>query len=252
MKPILLEFGGLTIASYGVSKGLAMVVGWWLLRLDLIRRRLDREAALPLAVAATLGGFVGAKLYFLAENAGSFELHMLGGSGFTWYGGLIGGAVAVAFVARSQGLQLLPVAAAAAAPLAVAYAIGRLGCLLAGDGTYGAPSDLPWAMSFPDGMVPTLERVHPTPIYEAILALLLAGLLWAARGRLSDRQLVASAAVGMGLSRLSVEFVRRNEEVALGLTQPQLWSVLLILVGIALLARGGGRAGAPIPSGRAG
>lgn len=71
-------------------------------------------------------------------------------------------------VARRHRISPSLIAGVSAVPLAVAYGIGRLGCLLAGDGTYGVPSDLPWAMSFPQGTIPTTERVHPTPLYEAI------------------------------------------------------------------------------------
>ena len=56
----------------------------------------------------------------------------------------------------------------AAPALAIGLAIGRIGCQLAGDGDYGVPTDLPWGMSYPNGVVPTTERVHPTPIYEML------------------------------------------------------------------------------------
>ncbi len=246
MKPILVEIGGLSLTSYGLSKALAILAAWWMLAREFDRRGLTRDLALPLTMAAAIGGFAGAKVYYLAEHAGSLSLHSFGGSGFTWYGGLIGGALAVLFVARRNGLSLLLVAGAAAAPLAIAYGIGRLGCLLAGDGTYGVPSDLPWAISFPEGTVPTLERVHPTPVYEALAAFVVGGLLWRFRGRTSDGALVAILAISMGASRLLVEFVRLNDEVLLGLTQPQLWSVLLIGIGVAVALRlrpGAGRGG---------
>lgn len=232
MRPVLVEIGSLSLTSYGLSKALAALVAWWMISRELGRRRLDTSPAVALTLAGTLGGFAGAKLYYLAENAGSLTVHDLGGTGFTWYGGLIGGAAAVIVVARRVGLPLRLVAGVTAAPLAIAYGIGRVGCLLAGDGTYGVASDLPWAISFPDGTVPTLERVHPTPAYEALGAFLVGALLLRLRGRLSDGALFALFAVLMGGSRLLVEFVRRNEEVALGLTQPQVWSVLLVAVGI--------------------
>lgn len=241
MKPVLLEIGSLSFTSYGVSKALAVLVAWWMITRELRRRRLDPSPAFALTLAGALGGFAGAKLYYLAENAGSLTLHDLGGTGFTWYGGLIGGAAAVIVVSRRARLPLGIVAGVTAAPLAFAYGVGRLGCLLAGDGTYGAPSDLPWAMSFPDGTVPTLERVHPTPLYEALGAFLVGALLLRLRGRVSDAALFAIFAVLMGLSRFLVEFVRLNKEVAFGLSQPQLWSVLLVAVGVSAGLAGSAR-----------
>ncbi len=151
MKPVLFELGGLELTSYGASKALAALVAWVMLASELRRRGRDPEHAYFLVLWALLGGFAGAKLYYLAEHAGSLSLHELGGTGFTWFGGLLGGAAATAVVARKQGIPLGLMAGMAAAPLAVAYGVGRLGCLLAGDGTYGTPSDLPWAMSFPEG-----------------------------------------------------------------------------------------------------
>ena len=116
--------------------------------------------------------------YFLLEHLPNLTWHDLGSPGFTWYGGFLAGVAAVVVVARRRGLPLLLIAGLAAAPLSVAYGIGRLGCLLAGDGTYGRPSTLPWAMAFPDGMVSTTVPVQPTPLYEALVAFAPAGALW--------------------------------------------------------------------------
>ncbi len=237
MKPILLELAGLQVTSYGMSKALAALVAGLMIARDLRFRGRDPELAYPLVLVAVVGGLVGAKLYYLAEHAGSVSVHDLGGTGFTWYGGLIGGALATAGYARRAQLPAGFVAGLAAAPLAAAYGVGRLGCLLAGDGTYGTRSDLPWAMSFPEGTVPTLERVHPTPLYEAIVALAIAALLWRLRTRMAPVALFALFAVLMGTARLLVEFVRLNDEFALGLTQPQLWSVAMMAAGLVVLVR---------------
>lgn len=246
MQPVLLDLGQIELTSYGVSKALAVLVGGWLLAGELRRRGRDPELAWSLAIAAALGGFAGAKLYYLLENAGSLSTHDLGGTGFTWYGGLIGGAAAVLIVARRRGISAGEIAGMSAIPLAVAYGVGRLGCLLAGDGTYGSPSDLPWAMSFPDGTVPTDERVHPAPLYEALAAFAIAALLWRLRERLSPLRLFAVFTILMGVERLLVEFVRLNDEVLVGLTQAQLWSLALIALGLSLAYRSAASAGASV------
>ena len=237
MRPVLFELGGIELSSYGVSKALAAIVAGLLLARELRRRGLDPGLAYSLTLAATVAGFVGAKLYYLAEHAGTLSAHDLGGMGFTWFGGLIGGAAAVAWVARRHGLGIGVVAGMVPIPLAVAYGIGRVGCLLAGDGTYGLPSDLPWAMSFPDGTVPTTARVHPTPLYEAIVAFGVAALLWRLRALMTPLALFGIFAMLMGVSRFLVEFIRLNEEVVLGLSQPQLWSLAVVAIGVAVLYR---------------
>jgi phosphatidylglycerol:prolipoprotein diacylglycerol transferase len=129
----------------------------------------------------------------------------------------------------------------AAVPLAAGYAIGRIGCQLAGDGDYGIPWDGPWAMAYPNGTVPTTDQVHPTPVYETITMLIVAALLWRWRHRWRPGTLFAIYLVLAGSERFLVEFVRRNEGVLLGLTQPQLLSVVMIGAGsvwLWLLRRG--------------
>ncbi|MEJ7774173.1 MAG: prolipoprotein diacylglyceryl transferase family protein [Nocardioidaceae bacterium] len=189
-----------------------------------------------MVVSVTLIGFVGAKLYYLAENAADLSWHHLGGSGFTWYGGFVAGLGTAWFLARRHRLPLAQLGAVSAAPLSLAYAVGRLGCLLAGDGTYGRPTDLPWAMTFPNGTVPTTIPVHPTPAYEAIGALAIAGLLWAVRRHVQPLVAIGIYAVLSGTARFLVEVVRVNERTVLGLTQPQLWSLVLITLGAAAVA----------------
>jgi phosphatidylglycerol:prolipoprotein diacylglycerol transferase len=233
MRPVLFSLGGVDITSYGASKALAALVAGWLLARELQRRGIDRRLTYPLTLAGFVGGFAGAKLYYLAEHAGHLSAMDFGGMGFTWFGGLLGGAGAVLIVARRHAIPAGLMAGMAAIPLTMGYGIGRIGCLLAGDGTYGKPSDLPWAMSFPHGTVPTLQRVHPTPLYESLAAFAIAALLWQLRDRLSPLALFGAYAALEGTARFLVEFLRVNHPVALGLTQPQLWSLLLIGAGLA-------------------
>jgi len=102
VRPVLLDLGGVELGSYGVSKLLAALAAGFLLARELGRRELDSGLAYPLTLAGGVGGFVGAKLYYLAEHADSLAAHDFGGSGFTWFGGLLGGGVAVLLVARAQ------------------------------------------------------------------------------------------------------------------------------------------------------
>jgi phosphatidylglycerol---prolipoprotein diacylglyceryl transferase len=121
----------------------------------------------------------------------------------------------------------------AATPLALGYAIGRIGCQLSGDGDYGKASDLPWAMSYPDGTVPTTDRVQPTPVYESVTMALVAWILWSLRDRLAPGLLFALYLVLSGLERFLVEFVRRNHDALLGMTAPQIESLVMMVVGLA-------------------
>ncbi|WP_197687686.1 MULTISPECIES: prolipoprotein diacylglyceryl transferase family protein [unclassified Nocardioides] len=241
---MLFDLFGLSVNSYGASKAAAALVAGFLLVREFRRMGWDEDRAWTLVMATTFFGFVGAKAYFLAENGGSISLHHFGGSGFTWYGGFLAGTLTVLVLARRWHLPLVPLAGVLTGPLAAAYAIGRVGCFLAGDGTYGRPSDLPWAMAFPNGTVPTSVPVHPTALYETIGALLLAVVLWQLRTRVRAITLIAVYALASGITRLSIEELRINSESWLGLTQPQLWSVVLVLVGLGLLLRAAYRSGA--------
>ncbi|WP_116051463.1 prolipoprotein diacylglyceryl transferase [Amycolatopsis palatopharyngis] len=237
MYPTLFTLFGVPIQSYGVSKALAAVVAIFLLGREFRRLGWDPNVATNVVVATTVGGFAGAKVYYLAEHAHSLTLHDFGGSGFTWYGGFLAGLAVFVVMARRNGLPFGQLAAAAAVPMSVAYGIGRLGCLLAGDGTYGTPTDLPWGMAFPHGVVPTVVPVHPTPLYEAVAAFAIAGVLWSLRRRWRPAAVIGSYAVLTGAARFLVEFVRVNDDIVLGLTQPQLWSIALMIAGAVLLTR---------------
>jgi phosphatidylglycerol:prolipoprotein diacylglycerol transferase len=225
-----IHIGGLTIQTFGLCLGAAFIVAGWLVakRLQELGRRVD--LAYEMVFAALIGGLVGAKLWYVLENGGAF----FSGTGLVFYGGLIGGALAVCGWAWYKGELNLQLVDAVVPSLAAAYAIGRVGCQLAGDGDYGRAWNGPWAMAYPDGTVPTTTPVHPTPVYELVVMGLFAYLLWRWRDRWPTGTLTAIYLIGAGLERFLVEFVRRNSDVAIGLTQPQLVAVGSIVAGLAL------------------
>jgi phosphatidylglycerol---prolipoprotein diacylglyceryl transferase len=246
-----IELGPLTLQTFGICFALAFLAAGALVGKRLLELGKPVDWAYEMGFAALIGGIVGARLDFVLENWDEVSDDLLGniftGSGLVWYGGAIGGAIGVflwAWYRGYLGTQLLDVAAPA---LALGYAIGRIGCQLSGDGDYGQPWDGPWAMAYPDGTVPTEEEVHPTPVYETLAMGGVAFLLWRLRDRLTNGLLFALYLVLAGLERFLVEFIRRNEDVALGLTQAQLISVVMVVAGAAwlLLARRSGPRAAP-------
>ncbi len=244
MRPVLFQIGDFTFYSFGLMAALALIVPGLTLVRPLVRRRgAPAEFAYELIVAAALGGFIGARLYFMAENWAVTKADLwgvaFGGIGFTWYGGLIGGFVAVVIWSLIRRLPLDIVANAMAPAVAMGYAIGRVGCQLAGDGDYGRPSDLPWAMGYPQGTVPTPPgvTVHPTPIYEIIAMAFVVWILWrlATRYDKSGWWTFGWFLVLSGFERFLVEFVRRNPEWLAGLTQPQWVSIASVAIGFVLV-----------------
>lgn len=247
MQPVLFSVLGVDVQTYGVSKALAALVAALLLGRAFERRGYAKDVAHTLVMWATFAGFAGAKVYYLAEQLPDITPHDLGGMGFTWYGGLLGGIAAAIVVIRRNGLPLGEVAGLAAVPLTVAYGIGRLGCLASGDGTYGEPTDLPWGMAFPSGVVATDVPVHPTPLYETLGAVLIAILLTRLARGVRPPVVFAAYLVLSGAARFLVEFLRVNDVVAIGLTQPQLWALASIAVGSVIAVRSSTGSTAPEP-----
>jgi hypothetical protein len=122
-------------------------------------------------------------------------------------------------------------------PTVNTYISTRTGWQLAGDGTYGRPTSLPWGMTFPHGVVPTDVPVHPTPLYEALAAVLIAAILWALGKSWNPAAVFGAYLALSGISRFLVEYLRINEPALLGLTQPQLWALASLIVGVVLIVR---------------
>ena len=235
-----LEIGPLTLQTFGICFALGFLGAG-----ALVARRLKElgkpvDWAYEIIFAGLVGGLVGSRLDFLLQNWDQVSEDLLGnilsGSGLVWFGGLVGGGAGVLLWARWRGWLELELLDTCAPALALGYAVGRVGCQLSGDGDYGQPSDLPWAMPYPEGTVPTTEEVHPTPVYETVAMGFVALALWRLRGRFAPGMLFALYLVLMGLERLLVEFIRRNDSVVAGLTLPQLVSVAMIAAGAAWLA----------------
>jgi len=242
---------GLSIKTFGLFFGLSFVVVGAVLSVRLRELGKPVDWAYEMVFAALIGGIVGARLWWVGENWSSAKDDILGslfsGAGLVWYGGAIGGAIAVLLWAWRRKWFTLQMLDTASIPLAAGYAIGRIGCQLAGDGDYGKPWNGPWAMAYPNGTVPTTVKVHPTPVYETITMLIVALVLWRLRDRWRPGTLFALYLILAGLERFLVEFIRRNDDVFLGLTQPQLLSLVMIAGGgIFLLVRRPAPAPAPL------
>ena len=253
-----IDLFGLPIKTFGLMFALAFLAGGAVLHRRLRERGMPGDWAYESIFAALAGGLIGARLIWIVENLdqvnGDFFGSIFTGSGLVWYGGAAGGALFVIIWARWRGCLEAATFDLAAVPLAVGYAIGRIGCQLSGDGDYGKAWDGPWAMGYPDGTVPTAPgvTVHPTPIYETLVMGLIAWLLWNLRDRVRPGVLFALWLLLAGLERFLVEFLRRNEIAALGLTLPQLQSLAMIigaLIWLAVVFRRHGSVTLPAQSG---
>jgi phosphatidylglycerol---prolipoprotein diacylglyceryl transferase len=240
MKPEI-HILGISIKTFGVTFALGFLACGAVVarRLREMGERVDW--AYEIVFAALVGGVVGARGYYVIQNYGQVKRDLAGslfsGSGLVWYGGAIGGAIGVVLWMRWRHALELRMFDMCATALALGYAIGRIGCQVSGDGDYGIRSSLPWAMGYPHGTLPTPPgvRVQPTPIYETVTMCLLAYFLWQLRDRVRPGVIFALYMVGSGLERFLVEFIRRNHEVLIGLTAPQLESIALCAIGLTWL-----------------
>jgi phosphatidylglycerol:prolipoprotein diacylglycerol transferase len=232
-----IDVGGVELQTFGIFFALNFLC--WA---AIVARRLKEigkpvDWAYELLFASLIGGLVGARLYFVVQNWDEVEGDLVGnlfsGAGLVWYGGLIGGVIAVLLWAWWRDFLRLALLDMTAPALALGYAIGRIGCQVSGDGDYGKASGLPWAMGYPDGAVPTAPgvEVQPTPIYETLSMGLFALVLWRLRDAFVPGALFGLYLVGAGLERFLVEFARRNEAVLAGLTAAQLESLGLLVGG---------------------
>lgn len=251
MYPILFQFGPLTIYSFGAFMALSAMCGAWVASTELKRRGYNPELASTMAFAAAVGGLIGARLLFIVEDWSHFLTaplnYIFTGAGFTWYGGFLGGTLAVTWVVKKQQIPWLVGADIVAPALALAYGIGRLGCHFAGDGDWGSVTDVPWGVAYRNAIVGWADpnsgipygpgvRVHPSPLYEFAGGVLGFVVLWSLRkknyapGTLGWLYLILT-----GAARFVVEFWRINPVVAFGLSEAQVFSLVLMIIGVVML-----------------
>jgi phosphatidylglycerol:prolipoprotein diacylglycerol transferase len=256
--PIIISIGPVTIYSFGVMLAIAFLVAGNVVERELGRKGLDPALASSFMLWAAVGGLVGSRVLSFVDDWRGFLADPLAfvftGAGFVFYGGLIGGFATVTLFIYRRGLPWLVVTDCIAPALAVGQAIGRIGCLLAGDGDWGRPTTLPWGMRYPNAIIgwdewlrasglPADVRVHPAPIYETLGYGTVFLILWALRRRPHPPGLMLwSYLVLSALVRFLAEIIRINPRLALGMSEAQWISLALMAFGLAQIWRAGGLA----------
>ena len=271
MFPTIYDFGTvnlfgfsfpLAIHSFGFMLVVAFYTTYFILNNDLKKLNYDENLASDLIFWAAFGGVVGSKVYHLLENLDQVFQDPIGmifsGSGLVFLGGLIGGTIAVTIILNKNKLPWLEFADIVAPLLILGYGIGRIGCFLVGD-DYGIPTELPWGMSFPNGLPPSttsvfslyfpwidiskynpgLLKVHPTQLYETIISIIIFFYLYNKRKSVKIKgSLFFLYLILAGFERFFVEFIRTNEKYFLDiLSGAQIISLIMISIGILFLFR---------------
>jgi phosphatidylglycerol---prolipoprotein diacylglyceryl transferase len=234
-----IHIGPLDLQTFGICFALGFLAAGAVVSRRLRELRKPADWAYEIVFAALIGGLVGARVDYLIQNWDEVSNDLLGnifsGTGLVWQGGVVGGALGVLLWARWRRWLTAQMLDTTSIALALGYAIGRIGCQLSGDGDYGVESDLPWAMAYPEGTVPTTEEVHPTPVYETVSMGIVTLVLWHLRDRLAPGVVFGLYLVLAGSERLLVELIRRNDSVLAGLTLAQLVSLAMLALGAAVI-----------------
>ncbi len=250
--PVSYQIGPFQATGFGLAMLLAFVIGQIILTKELERRGEDSAPVGDMVFAAVIGGLLGAKLYY-AVLMGDVS-SILSRAGFVFWGGLIGGIVAVTAVVLKKKLGVARMSDSVALALPAAYSIGRTGCWAVGD-DYGRPYDGPFSVMFPQGAPPStvgnmskmfgvhfpagmspseVVSVYPTQIYEVVMGFIMFLIIW----RFRDHKHAVGWLFGFycllaGLERFIVEFFRAKDDRFFvgGLTSAQLIALGFALFG---------------------
>ena len=252
MYPKLFEIGPVPVYSYGLMLGITFLVASALFTRELRRNGMDENIGVTITFLCLIGGIVGSKLFYVIEewNFGSglplssyfTKDVLLSPSGLTFYGGLILATILVIIYCRSRKLSVFKIFDLMVPGAAIGYGLARIGCHLSGDGDYGIPvNGTMWEFlgySYVNGTVPTKEGVlvHPTSIYEFVLAIFIFLFLWHNRTKYKTSGIIfAYYLILSGIERLFIEMIRLNPRIAFGFSQAQIISIIMIVIGTFLL-----------------
>lgn len=253
MHPILFKIGPLPVYAFGLMVMLGLLAGLWVAVRLARREGLPAEALLDVASLLLISAIAGARLLFVLLNLDDFQgrwmqVFSIWSGGLSFHGAVVGGVLAGWWYCRRHKLPFLALADVVAPGLALGYAIGRIGCLLNGC-CYGGPGNVAWAVQFPHEQGGMTPPSHPTQIYSALFGLAMyAALLAINRRKTVPGQVILSFVVLYSIYRFIVEFWRAGYSAVLvfgGLTQAQVASILIAVIGVALIVwltrRGAGR-----------
>ncbi|MFN2326006.1 MAG: prolipoprotein diacylglyceryl transferase [Gemmatimonadales bacterium] len=252
-----IQLGPLEITGFGIMMMVGFLMGGWLIERELRRLGFRAEYSGDVVLAAVVGGVIGAKLWYVVLTQDMGALFSRGG--LVWYGGFLGGVIAVALMGQYRKVPVRWTMHMTAPALAAAHGLGRAGCFMVGD-DYGRPTEAFWGVQFPDGLPPTTAgsmnamfgipipegmdpatvlSVHPTQLFEVVLLLGAFMLLWAWRTKpWGTGWLFGAYLVLAGVERFLIEILRAKDDRFLGVfTIAQLTSVILVVVGVTLILR---------------
>ena len=242
MHPILFEFSGIKIYAYGVLMALAYLLGFALIVYRARQANDNPEDYLEAAIWFIIAGIGGARLFYFIWYPQVFFNDPLGSlfsqGGLVWYGGVIGVLLASILFTRLKKIPFNHFGDIVAPATALGLAIGRIGCLMAGC-CYGAVCDLPWAIHYPHSHETHGLPVHPAPLYETFLMLLVAAwLLKIDKNKPFEGFTLWWFFILASIVRFALEYIRGDRLVwmqSLNLSASQVVSIGGVLLGVVML-----------------
>jgi phosphatidylglycerol:prolipoprotein diacylglycerol transferase len=220
MYPELFRIGNFPINTYGVLLAIGLMLALFAAARLASRDGLPKERIYDLGLWTIIGGLVGSKIlmFFTEDNVNIFSLDFLR-SGGVYYGGFLGGLVAVALLIRYYKFSFWKVADAFAPGVALGQFFGRQGCFSAGC-CWGKPTDLFWGVHFTQAGnestgVPITDaaggalHLHPTQLYESFAMLAVFGILfYLHKHKRFDGQILIGYMILYPIVRFIIEFFR--------------------------------------------
>ena len=215
MFPILIQFNGFAIHTYGVFVALGVLSGIFLARYEARRLGLDADRVLDLCFYIIVAAIVGSRLFYVATHLDYFmarplEIFMIWNGGLVFYGGFIGAALVVLIYLWVYRLPLGKTSDIAGLSLPLGHFLGRIGCFFAGC-CYGQACELPWAITFTHAksLAPLNVALHPTQLYHSFSNLFIFLVLFSLRRRKRfDGQIFWLYILFYGVARSVIEFFR--------------------------------------------
>ncbi len=239
--PFIFSIGHLGLRWYSVIVVTAIAVGVWLTAREAHRKGFKKEDIYDVAIWVVLAGLLGARLFHVIDHwpdeyaANPIRALYIWEGGLAIWGGVLGGLVSVAILARRRGWQLSRLLDAGAPGLVLAQGIGRFACIITGD-AMGRPTTGPFGFAYtnPGAMVPQLGVYYtPTPVYEIVMNLSIFALLWRLRkSNLPDGALFLIYLTLYSAGRFLITFWSSYQIVAFGLNQAQLISLAALVIGL--------------------
>ena len=239
----------LNVRWYGIFIALCVAaIVLWMLREVRRGANLSYETVVTAALVGIPSGIVLSRLLHVIDLWGHYSQNpgqIIGASGLTAYGAILGAALGVWIYSRFSKLQFGYSADLTAPAIILAQAIGRVGCTINGC-CYGLPTSLPWGVVYThsdslayrasNALLPGMG-LHPTQVYELIYNLLVFGVLLKLRGRFKpDGSLFLIYLSLYSLWRVGTDFLRVGTPFLFGLHQAQVIGIIVLAIAIPLLA----------------